>query len=289
MSEQLDNPFETPSPKGIRIVQATLRVVVAIQCWGYAAGHLHHGKHFALLEILRKGGKFPDAKIALFEDYTAYFLIACGVISLFRPMWAMLIPLGAFQVGTAIGVILAQKGLLPYLEVMNQAVRMTVPTALLMVDFWPPRVKPTLAFCLSSIKMLRLATATTFFGHGLLVLHQYQAGGEFVEIIGRTARNVFHYPITRGHAQMVLVMIGIAEIALALNLMTSRNRIIAFVMATWGLILAASYTLAYGQDGYDRTLIRIANCGAPLTVLLFWMKAIQEQKPIILPEVEDVG
>ena len=285
MSEQ-ENPFETPSPKGIRLVQATLRVVVAIQCWGYAAGHLHQGKGYLFLALLKSNYKFSDQQVVLFTDYAAYALIGFGVVTLLRPMWLILMPLTIWQTGMAASLLVLHPGTASQLEMAEQAVRFVVPTALLVIDFWPPRVKPTLAFCLSSIRMLRLATAVTFFGQGVMALSQFQNGGEFVDLVTLSAQNLFDKAMEPAQARQILAVIGIVDIVLAVSLMSSRNRFVAFLLVLWGLVTAASYTFAYGFQGYDLTLIRIGSAGAPLAVLTFWLTAYKEQEPIILPELE---
>ncbi len=283
MSQQ-ENPFETPSPKGIRLVQATLRVIVAIQCWGYAASHLHHGKSYIFLKLLKSNYNLSDEQVVLFTDYAAYFLIGYGVVTLFRPMWLILMPLTIWQTGMAVSLLVLEPGIQSQLEMAEQSVRFVVPTSLLAIDFWPPRVKPTLAFCLSSIRMLRLATAVTFLGQGLMALYQFQNGGEFVELVTLSAQNLFDKAIEPAQARQVLAVVGVVDIVAAVSLMSSRNRFVAFLLVLWGLTTAASYTFAYGFEGYDSTLIRIASAGAPLAVLTFWMTAYKEQDPIILPE-----
>lgn len=267
-------------------MQATLRVVIAIQCWGYAAGHLHQQRPFALLDMLQSAYTWPEDQLATFADYAAYVLIGYGLVTLFRPTWLVLAPLAAWQTGMAVANIVVEQGMLASLEVVEQAVRFTVPTALLLIDFWPPRIKPTLSFCLMSVGLLRIATVGTLLAQGILALYQYQHGGELVEVLILSGKNLFTKTIDPGQAKQALVVMGVLEIAIAVSLISSRNRLVAFGVVVWQLLAASSWTFAFGLQGYDITLIRIAESGAPLAMLIFWLTAFREQKPIIVPEDE---
>lgn len=283
---QSENPFEAPSPKGIRIVQATLKVTLAIQCWGYAAGHLHLGRTDLFLRLMQPHYSLTNARVEVLSDYTAYYLIACGVICLLRPIWLLLIPVIVWQAGTATAALLLKQGDWPTLEPALQATRIVVPMSLMLVDFWPPRMKPTLAMSLSCIRLLRLATVTTFLALGIQTLYQVQYGGNLFPLAQRCCQSLFNQKFEVRQLQQILGVIGIIEIVLAVTFITSRNRLIAFCMTVWGLALAASYSFAFRFEGYDVSLIQIANAGAPFTVMLFWMAAYREQQPIILPDVE---
>lgn len=279
-----DNPFETPSPRGIRLVQATLRVVVAIQCWGYAACALHLAQPFPVLELLQQAYDVPEEQIAQWTEYGSYYLIACGAVSLFRPTWLLLLPLLAWQAGMTTAAVVLGEGRSVILEPALQATRFMVPLTLLLVDFYPPRVKPTLPFCLGSVGLLRLATSAALCGHGLLVLRQFQLGGELVEQITLVGSQLFQVALEPAEVQRSLSVIGIIEIAMGINLLIARNRLVLAGIVFWQLCSVSGDTFAYGLQGYDQTLIRIADVGAPLAVLTFWLTAIREQKPVILPE-----
>lgn len=283
-----DNPFETPIPKGMRLVQGTLRVLVAIECFGLAAGRLHLNRTTPFTEFLAPGYGWGPEQIARVETNAAYGLIVAGILTLFRPSWAFLVPVVVWVAGIAATSALAGESFLSKIEAVEHCVRVMCPLALLLIDFWPPKVRPTLAFCLSSIGLLRLASVVTFTAHGIAALYQFQNpnAGQLTEIVTLSLQNLFQYDVTAINAQRALAGIGAIEVAMATALMSSRNRGVAMGMFLWGLSVAMSYTLAYGSEGYDQTLIRIGMGGAPLCVLLFWLKAVQEQQPLILPEEE---
>lgn len=278
------NPFQTPPPKGIRLLQGTLRVIVAVQCWGLAAGRLHHRRITPLSELLDEAYQIGPQALGRVEDAVALALVVCGLITLLRPMTLVLIPVILWQITLAVTAVIAGEGTLPALEPALQAVRIVVPLTLLTIDFWPPRISPTLLVTLTSMTLLRLAMALTFVGHGVIALVQFRQGGDWVELLILTVREGVHREISPEVARVLLAAMGAMNVALSLALLSSRNRAIALWMACWGFLTAFSHTVAYGIDGYDLTLLHIADGGAPLTVLLFWLTAVREQKPVLLPE-----
>ncbi|MEW4487804.1 hypothetical protein AB1L42_06955 [Thalassoglobus sp. JC818] len=282
-----DNPFETPSPRGIRLVQATLRVTLALQCWGYAAQRIHHHSDYVLTNLLAQAKNWDVDRIQQVNDVTAYVLIVSGLLILVRPIWLVLLPLAGWQTGMAVAAVVTGTGAVSALEPAIQAVRYILPTALLLVDFWPPKVKPGLAVCLSSIGLLRFAIAATFIGQGLLALYEFQRGGNLVDLISLTAQNFFGRELASEQAQNLLAIVGAVDVAIAVALLSSRNRLVALFAVLWGLATAFSHTVAFGIDGYPATLVRAADVGAVLTVLIFWIVAVEEQAARILPEVED--
>lgn len=286
MSER-ENPFETPSPRGIRVVQATLRVVVAIQCFGYATQLLHLEETTPLLSLLQQGYEIAPEQFSGLSRYVAYALIVGGAVTLLRPMWFILIPLIVWQAGNAISPAIIDPSFLDILYPAIQSAGSVVPLSLLLIDFWPPRMNPSLTFCLSAVGLLRLATIATFVSHGVAVFYTFQNGGSDVEIVELCATKLFQHELAAEQAQYILAIVGITEIALAMSLLSSRNRLVAFLMVAWGILIASSHTIAFGKTGYHHTLTNFAMGGAPLAVLLFWIKAYQEQKPVILPEVSE--
>lgn len=282
-----ENPFETPVPKGTRTVQSVLRVIVAIQCFGMAAAILHQGRSSAFVEFLAPAYYLNETDAEMLEKCAAVGLAVCGGLTLFRPISLLLAAITIWQGGEAISALMLNHGTIPELEPAEQAVRFMAPVGLLLIDFWPPKIKPTLAFCMASIGLLRLAAVATFAAHGMVAIFQYRHGGNFVELITLSSKNVLHYELDPTWARRSLAVIGAMDVALAFSLFTSRCRPVVFWMALWGFATAASRTLAYRADGYDMTLVRIANGGVPFVIFLFWMTAVQEQKPKVLPELEE--
>jgi len=284
MSEPEHNPFETPIPRGTRLIQATLRVVVAVQCWGMAAARLHRGKATPVTEFLAPAYELSAEQIPMVEDLAGYFMVLAGIVILIRPNTLILVPVIIWQAMVAICAMMLGHGTIPELEPAEQAVRYVAPIALLLIDFWPPRIKPNLTLCRSAIGLLRLATVCTFASHGAVCLFQFQNGGSFVELLTLSLHKVTQYDIDPYRAKQCIALIGAVDIAVAVSLLTSRNRAIVLWMVLWGFLTAFSRILAYGTEGYDMALIRAANGGAPLAVLIFWMYAVKEHKPSFVPE-----
>jgi len=282
-----ENPFETPVPKGTRTIQGVLRVIVAIQCFGMAAAILHQGRSSAFVEFLAPAYNLSEADAEIVKKGAAIGLAVCGGLTLFRPISLLLAAITIWQAGEAVSALMLNHGTIPELEPAEQAVRFIAPLGLLLIDFWPPKIRPTLAFCLASIGLMRLAAVATFAAHGMVAIFQYRHGGNFVELITQSAQNALHYDLDPTWARRSLAVIGAMDVAVAFSLLTSRCRPVVFWMALWGFATAFSRILAYGVDGYDMTLIRIANGGVPFAIFLFWMTAVQEQKPSILPELEE--
>lgn len=281
-----DNPFETPQPRGIRVVQGTLRVVVVAQCLGTAAAWLHHRRENPLLQLLGQARDLTSEQLLSAQNGIAAAMIVLAALTLLRPSTFSLLPVIVYQSAWNIAAVLTESGEFPYLQPALRCLLAIVPLALLLIDFWPPRIRPTLILCLSSVSLLRLGTAATFIAHGLFSLWSFPDGS-----LADLLRNVFQE--ARGEElPEVLIGPGLATIAavdfsLALCVVVSRLKTMALLSVVWGFALAASHTLAFGATGYDLTLQSLGSAGAPLAVLLFWVLAVREQKPVYLPDDSD--
>jgi hypothetical protein len=83
-------------------------------------------------------------------------------------------------------------------------------------------------------------------------------------------------------AQALAVMLA-ADFALAWSALTSRSRLTAGLLAGWLIALAALWIAARGSDGYAAFLLDASAAGAPLAIALFWLCAVKEQPPVIIP------
>lgn len=283
-----ENPFETPRPRGTATLQGILRVVVCVQCLGMAAGRLHQGRFTPLSAMFAQAYEWPHELVLQFENGVGIALAALGVGILFQPSWLTLIPIIVLQCGVAVAGVVMEQGSRPLLEALEQAVRIAAPLSLLLVDFWPPRIRANLLLCLSATALLRLGAVITFMARGLDSLLQFRDGGRHVELLVLGFKNGLHRELAESQAQMLLAGIGAAEIAAAFALMNSRNRPIGFALAAWGILSALSLTVAYGTNGYDLTLIHISDAGVPLALTMFWSLAYREQTAVILPDPRDV-
>lgn len=274
------SPYDDPVPRGFPVVLATLRIVVAVQCWGAAAAILDAREDFHLVGFLREQAGFTEALIWTWLDRAAWGLAACGALTLVRPCWPVLIPVSLWFLGaTAVTTFESNH----WLEPAEHAARYLTPPVLLLLDFWPPKLKFALGRATIVIFFLRLGAAGTFIGHGLEAIRQSRAGGSFVELITGSFQNVLHRTVTVDQAQAALGVIGGIDIGLGLGLLLTRSRFFALYMAGWGTLAAVSRVLAHGPEAYHMVLLRSANGGAAFALLLYWMLAIKEQPAIVRP------
>ena len=118
--------------------------------------------------------------------------------------------------------------------------------------------------------LLTFAVAITFAVHGYKSLLWH---GPFVDLVLLSDMRLFHLGIEQVTAQDFLTVIGWCDIAVAVALLTTRwpsatLYLATWYMATWGGITAASRMTAYGLVAWPETLIRTANWGAPLGLML---------------------
>ncbi len=276
----MGSPYDDPQPRGFPIVLATLRITIAVQCWGAAAAWLHESRDGGLVDLLQQFLDIPEPAARLWMTRGAWALAAAGTVTLVRPITLVLL------------LITVWFGLVSYagtrlhgelLEPIEHAVRFLCPVALLLLDFWPPRIDFSLGRANIAVFLLRLGSALTFAGHGLVALMQSREGGPFVDLITLSFANVFGMQVSEEQARIALGVIGGVDLGCALALMTARSRSIAACMAVWGLLTAVSRVLAHGPDWYHQTLLRIANCGAPAVLLIYWLRAVKGQPPVTIP------
>ncbi|QDU37841.1 hypothetical protein Mal4_21580 [Maioricimonas rarisocia] len=274
------SPYDQPEPRGWSLVQATLRIVVAVQCWGVAATWLQGGNHAAVLQFAMEHNGMAESAAARFDNIIAVAMLACGALTLTRPCWPVLLPVSGWMLLESVMKMLLHD---QWLEPAEHASRYLAPVALIVIDFWPPKLKFALGWAMVSMWLLRIAAASTFVGHGLMAIFQSGTGGNFVDLITLSAANVLGATVSEEHARVALAVIGGVDIGVALNLLISRSRGVAFWMAFWGFAAAASRVTAYGPEQYHDILIRVANGGVPAVVGIYWWRAIREQPSSVIP------
>ena len=129
------------------------------------------------------------------------------------------------------------------------------------------RGRPLLA--LEDIDALgRYAIASTFAAHGLEALLR---NPEFVALLEGSAQQLGCRSFPATAIDPCLTLIGLADLALALLLVlgprTLRTPLLIYVCA-WGALTAASRSVAHGFEGVPGTLLRSANWGLPLALLM---------------------
>jgi len=265
-------------PRGLPLLKATLRVIVAVQCFGAAAMSLSMGADSTISEFLASDLNWPAEKCQQVDDYAAYGLISCGVLTLLRPCWPVLLPVAGWFLGASIVPLVGNSSPTAILEPIEHAARYCAPLALLLLDFWPPKLKSYLGRTVACMWLLRLAAAATFAGHGIVALMHGMDGGHFVELLTVTSDKVFGWEMSADETRWTLVAIGAIDIGLALNVLVSRSKPIVVYMAIWGFATAASRLVVMGPQAYPEFLIRAANGGIPLVLLLYWCLSLQQPR-----------
>lgn len=267
-------------------MQGTLRVLVTGYCLGVAAGRLHLGFIDPLVSFLLSSREPDDAQIAFVANLMAYGLIVIGVVTLLRPIHLLTLLVLIHAVGTAVAGMFLTEGLWANWVPALQATSYIVPLALLLLDFWPPKIKATLVICLSAVSLLRLAAVATFFAQAVICVDQCQHGGNWAELLQTAARNGFHRELTAAQSQQVLGAIGLIHLGVAASLLTSRQASVAWLAVLWGVLWTMLPIFAEGKHGYDETLIRVSEWGAPLVVALFQSLSIRKQQTKYVAESE---
>jgi len=274
------SPFDDPVPRGYPVVLATLRIAVAVLCWGWAAARLQRGEDFGLVAGLTRFGGLtqPLAEMALRR--VAQGLIVCGLLTLVRPCWPVLLPVTVwFGFVAACGPLVSGDPLRPAID----SVRVAAPLALLLLDLWPPAVKFSLGRAMVGLGLLRLGAVGTFAGIGVRALQQARTGGPLSELLAACLRQVLRLDPTPAQAQGGLGIVGGLLIGLALGMLLVRSRMIAALMTLTALGLSLSCVVGGGPGAYPRALLHIADAGVPATLGLYWLLAVKEQPAITLP------
>ena len=158
--------FESPDVRGLRLVQAALRVSVSLACWGAVATVFHQQSAPLTCTLKNVYNLAPDACHKI-ENICACVLIVCGLVTLSRPLWPALLLIGIWFTAASSVHFYEDGSSLPALVPIEHAVRFLTPWALILVDFFPPRLKFGLARFLAAMVMLRLGIVASLLGTGL--------------------------------------------------------------------------------------------------------------------------
>ncbi|WDQ16660.1 hypothetical protein [Rhodopirellula sp. P2] len=118
-----------------------------------------------------------------------------------------------------------------------------------------------------AVMMLTVAASFTFAAHGYKA---YACYAPFIDLILLSEMQWTDIGFTQSTVEKMLVLIGVVDILVAAVLLIMRSRVAAFYMVVWGLVTAASRMTALGIEAWPETLIRIANGGVPLAILIHW-------------------
>jgi len=260
-----DLPREIGIAPAPHAVIKVLRFVVSWMCLGAAVDAWKgRASAYPLVWVHELLAQVTDGRVEVGGGVSAAALLMLAVLIAVRPR-AILLYLVALWFLVVMAYKTANAPIFAAMTPLSQAVRYVAPVALAIVMF-PAGGRLTAKQAIIFEWMLRLAAAATFIGHGYKV---FMLHGQYVPLITETAGRVgVTVPGDVVHAMMRTI--GAIDILVAGLLLGFRFRIVAAYMAVWGFATAFSRVTAYGFDFAHEFLIRLANGGVPLTLLLWW-------------------
>ena len=296
-------PNDTPQPSTLRYARYVLRISVALQCFGFAVWMLRYrtfgGTPFfsMLWHPVETGGFGLGEAFAKNAELACGVLLAsAGLITLYRPLKTVLLPLALFQVLFAGCLWRLEIGYWSNLAIPSHALRILLPLVLVffsaarkkgkLASAQIPKSKPkneqevqaekplkqpnrTPASWQLAALLLRFAIASTFLAHGLKA---WSLSPRFQELIAASAFVRFDLELEQQYIEVLLRVIGGFDIAAACLILIFRWRWLVVWMAVWGAITAASRVVAGGFDLHlHEILTRAAHTGGPLALGLYFM------------------
>ncbi len=271
-------------PRGLTWIKATLRVTVAVQCLGAAAQRLSAGTVSPVAEFLIVDVQWLEAQAWQLDNGVAYGLMVAGVLIALRPAWPVLLPVTVWFI--AVAAIPVVRGVNPTsaIEFVAEGLGYLSPLALMILDFWPPRFKSHWGRTVVAMWMLRLAAMETFFGTGLLaILHSVEPGPSLV-LFQEVARQLRGAPLSDVAARAGLGVMGGLFMAVALNMLATRSKPVLMGAMAMGFVSSFSRMVESGPAAFPETLVRFAQIGVPLVLLLYFSLSIREFPPEVIPE-----
>lgn len=285
MAHNSHDPYDLPPLQGLGPVQGTLRVFVALQCWGYAAAHLQFGARSAMARLLEKEFFLSASQTAVIDQMAAIALAICGMICLLRPAWPVLLGLSAASTAFVIAKVWLREGGHPAVIISSHAAMMLSPLILACADFWPFPRKFSLGFWIAIAAMMRLAVCVSFIGSGLQGLIESHQGGDLVRVATGAYEKFTRHAPTPTQARITLAIASAVQLSMGLALLMNRSRQAAGFAAVVGVFLAGCYSIGLGMAGYPRTLTHMVQGGLAAALCLFWTNAIQEGEMRYVPDL----
>ncbi|MBX3435909.1 MAG: hypothetical protein KF861_00235 [Planctomycetaceae bacterium] len=271
-------------PRGLTWIKATLRVTVAVQCLGAAAQKLSAGTSSPIATFLMTDLDWPADSASQMDVGAAYGLLVCGILTALRPSWPTLLPAIVWFTAVAVAPLVHGVDALAAFQVMEQSLRFLAPLALLILDFWPPRLKSHLGRTVVSMWMLRAGVFLTYLGMGLLAVLQCVTSGPLLTLVESVAERAGGVVLSDEVTRLWLGALGGVSMALALNVLVTRSKPILVGSMVWGFVTASSRMIELGPVGYPESLVRVAELGAPAVLLLYFSRALREFPPEVIAE-----
>ncbi len=285
MAHNSHDPYDAPPLRGLGPVQATLRVFVALQCWGYAAAHLHFGAKSAFARLLEKEFFVSVGDTGLLDQVAAIGLALCGVMCLLRPAWPVLLGLCCGEAVFVASKIWLREGGQPAIIAARHAAIILSPLILACADFWPGRRKFSLGFWIAITAMMRFAICATFIGNGLEGIIESHHGGDMVRVATGAVQKFSRHTPSPAEAKTALAIASAIQLGVGLSLLLNRSRQAAACGALVGIFIAGCYSISLGMAGYPRTLTHLIEGGLAAALFLFWTRATREGQISYVPDL----
>lgn len=262
-----------------------LRIVVAIQCFGIAGRYLfsEFESESHIFEYLVFETGTAESLAQGLDDAGAYLCLAAGVLFTanlaLKPNvliagnrkqptlhWLEVFGAGLVVVWTVADALThtARGGVYSELTIGEVAVRLASPIALILLCQFCKRVNSARTV----VKwILTIAISVTFLVHGYKAIAHF---GPFCDLILLTDMRLFQFEFSQAKAESALTIIGWVDIGLAIVLLFGRYKSVAIYMLIWGLVTSVSRMTAMGWPAWPESLMRAANWGAVLALLILW-------------------
>lgn len=224
------------------------------------------GDGTAINAFLFLTGELSHVAAARVERTAMILVLLLSIAALFRPHWALLLPVGGYALAEA----LARWHELGYAfsewAISAQAPRYLTPLALALLVVGFRREGDTSSmFRIAATWILRIALAVVFAVHGLEALKAHPG---FIDYIISSSTNMLGARISEGNAIRALEIIGVLDLAVAAAILLRPLPGVLWWAAFWGLVTALARVTANGIGGYPDVLVRGTHVLVPLALWL---------------------
>ncbi len=242
-----------------RVLQAT----VVLQCVGYLSQSLLG--ETAVFELMFLVADLDESTSLLVARGGAVVVLAASIALCLKRLPTLGYLIGGWFALSAAAEM--QLGGEPFfrLALAAHAIRFLAPVALV----WLPDPEATAPSDLAltwTRRLLRAGVALTFLAHGWEAL---QLHPRFLDYLLLASRRLLGWPLAQSAASYILIVIGAIDVVLGIAVLAGlRSRAVFGYMAFWGAITALARTVHGGPWAYPSTLVRAANAGGPLALLM---------------------
>lgn len=210
-----------------------------------------------------------------------------ALAALFRPHWALLLPVCGYILAEAVARRHEQGYTFSEWALFAQAPRYLTPLGLILLVAAAWRAGPGGRWRrLGGALVIRVGLAVVFAVHGLEALRAHPG---FVDYIIATAANLSGTRITERGATLTLAVIGAIDWLVAAALLLRPHPVVLGWAAFWGTVTAFSRMTAYGWGAYPEVLVRASHVLGPIALWFLANQAAKENKTPPSPPMDPVA